>query len=52
LFLAFYVSSISFWDNLSFILSIWFPYWLLKCIMSFVNTPFVYLWVKYLKNNK
>jgi uncharacterized integral membrane protein (TIGR00697 family) len=52
LFLAFYSLEKWFWDNFSFILSIWLPYWFLKCVMSFINTPFVYLWVRFLKNNK
>lgn len=51
LFLAFYHFNESFEQNLMFILSIWLPYWFLKCIISLINTPFVYWWVKKLKED-
>ncbi len=44
--LAFYSFDNDFTSNLHFIMSIGFPYWILKCLMSFIGTPFVYLWVK------
>lgn len=37
-------------SNLTFIASIGLPYWLLKCGMSVIETPFVYLGVKWLRN--
>lgn len=49
--LAFYALDKSFLDNISFIASIGLPYWWLKCVMSFLVTPLVYLWVKELKKN-
>lgn len=47
--LAFYTLDQNIGSNVWFILSIWLPYWILKCLMSFFCTPFVYLWVKKLK---
>ena len=44
MFLAFYAP-----DNFTFILSLIWPYWLLKCFMSVVETPLTYLGVKWLK---
>lgn len=35
--------------NLGFIISIGWPYWLLKCFMSVIETPFTYLGVSWLK---
>jgi len=49
--LAFYALNSSFGDNMIFIISIGFPYWLLKCAMSIIETPFVYIWVRWLKHN-
>ena len=49
--LAFYALEKNFLDNLSFIVSIWLPYWVLKCVMSILVTPLVYLWVKELKKD-
>lgn len=37
--------------NLAFLLSIGWPYWLLKCFMSVIETPFTYLGVRWLKKN-
>jgi uncharacterized integral membrane protein (TIGR00697 family) len=50
--LAFYAFDQSFSSNASFILSIGIPYWILKCLMSVIETPFVYLWVNWLKKDK
>lgn len=47
MFLAFYRPG-NFW----FILSLVWPYWLLKCGMSVVQTPLTYLGVKWLKDEK
>ena len=52
MFLAFYTFDQSFSGNFSFILSIWIPYWILKCLMSVIETPFVYLWVRWLQGEK
>lgn len=50
--LAFYALDQSFTENFPFLMGIIIPYWLLKCIMSIIETPFVYLGVKWLKNDK
>lgn len=49
--LAFYAFDRGFGDNASFILSLLIPYWLLKCVVSVIETPFVYAGVKWLKND-
>ncbi|HLL61228.1 MAG TPA: queuosine precursor transporter [Candidatus Nitrosocosmicus sp.] len=49
--LAFYALDRSVLDNASFLMSLIIPYWLLKCFMSVIETPFVYLGVKWLKND-
>lgn len=50
--LAFYVFGRPFGDNISFLWSLILPYWLLKCFMSILETPFVYWGVKWLKTEK
>lgn len=50
--LAFYALDKGFSDNLGFLISLIIPYWLLKCAMSIIETPLVYLGVKWLKNDK
>jgi uncharacterized integral membrane protein (TIGR00697 family) len=50
--LAFYAFNLSFESNLSFIVSLIIPFWLLKCFMSVIETPFVYLGVRWLKSDK
>lgn len=50
--LAFYALDQSFMSNYSFLASIIFPYWLLKCFMSVIETPLVYLGVKWLKGEQ
>ena len=50
--LAFYAFNRPFDANLSFLVSLIIPYWLLKCFMSVIETPLVYLGVKWLKSSK
>ncbi len=50
--LAFYAFDKGFSVNFSFLLSLIVPYWLLKCFMSIIETPFVYLGVRWLKDEK
>jgi len=50
--LAFYAFDQSFVSNFSFISSIALPYYLLRCFMSIITTPLVYLGVKWLKTAK
>jgi len=47
--LAFYALDKSVGQNLSFIFGLVLPYWVLKCLMSVIETPFVYLGVSWLK---
>lgn len=47
--LAFYAFNRSFDANIIFLTSLILPYWLLKCAMSVIETPFVYLGVSWLK---
>ena len=49
--LAFYALDRGFGDNTSFLISLIIPYWLLKCSMSVIETPLVYLGVKWLKKS-
>lgn len=49
--LAFYALDRGFADNGGFLVSLIIPYWLLKCSMSIIETPLVYLGVKWLKKN-
>lgn len=50
--LAFYALDQSVISNLTFIAGIAIPYWLLRCGMSVIETPLVYLGVKWLKDKK
>ena len=50
--IAFYAFNQSFGSNLSFITGLLIPYWLLRCGLSIVETPLVYLGVKWLKGGK
>lgn len=52
MFLAFYGFDKGFADNAAFLFSLIIPYWLLKCFMSILITPLVYIGVKWLKNDK
>jgi len=47
--LAFYALDKSISQNLVFIFGLILPYWILKCLMSVIETPFVYLGVTWLK---
>lgn len=50
--LAFYSFDSGFSSNISFLLSLIIPYWLVKVSMSVIETPFVYLGVKWLRSDK
>lgn len=50
--LAFYALNMSVMTNLTFIAGIALPYWLLRCCMSVIETPLVYLGVRWLKDKK
>jgi uncharacterized integral membrane protein (TIGR00697 family) len=50
--LAFYSLDKPFANNLAFLISLILPYWLLKCGMSIIETPLVYLGVKWLKGKQ
>jgi queuosine precursor transporter len=49
--LAFYATNQSVEANAAFLTSLIIPYWLLKCFMSVIETPLVYLGVKWLKKD-
>ena len=48
--LAFYGLGRPFGANISFLVGLILPYWLLKCCMSVIETPLVYLGVQWLRN--
>lgn len=50
--LAFYGLDKGFGNNFAFLTSLIIPYWLLKCFMSIIETPFVYAGVKWLRTEK
>jgi len=50
--LAFYALDASFSENYAFLIGLIIPYWLLKCFMSVIETPFVYLGVRWLRSEK
>ena len=50
--LAFYAFNQPFGQNAAFLVSLILPYWFLKCFMSVIETPFVYLGVHWLKSGK
>lgn len=50
--LAFYTIDRSIGANFSFLFSLILPYYLLKCFMSVIETPFVYLGVRWLKEGR
>lgn len=52
MFLAFYALNMGIGANVSFILGIAIPYYLLRCAVSVLETPFVYLGVRWLKSEK
>jgi uncharacterized integral membrane protein (TIGR00697 family) len=47
--LAFYALDKPFMANFPFLVGIILPYWLLKCFMSVIETPLVYVGVRWLK---
>ena len=49
--LAFYAFDRGIGDNLVFLISLIIPYWLLKCFMSVIETPLVYLGVSWLRKS-
>lgn len=48
---AFYAFNTSFNENFVFLVGLILPYWLLKCFISVIETPFVYLGVSWLKKD-
>ena len=52
MFLAFYALNRPVADNISFLWSLILPYWLLKCLMSVIETPLVYAGVRWLRTDK
>jgi uncharacterized integral membrane protein (TIGR00697 family) len=50
MFLAFYAFNKPIGDNAVFLFGLILPYWLLKCFMSVVETPFVYAGVRWLRS--
>lgn len=52
MFLAFYSFDKGFNENFPFLISLIIPYWLLKCFMSVIETPLVYLGVNWLKKDR
>ncbi len=52
MFVAFWAFDQTAGANFSFIMSLLVPYWIVKCLMSVIETPFVYLGVKWLKSEK
>jgi queuosine precursor transporter len=52
MFVAFWAFDQSAGSNFSFIMSLLVPYWIVKCLMSVIETPFVYLGVKWLKSDQ
>lgn len=50
--LAFYALDQPFGENVSFIVGLLIPYWLLKCAMSVFGTPLVYAGVRWLRGEK
>lgn len=51
MFLAFYAFDKGVESNVTFLVSLIIPYWLLKSFMSVIETPLVYLGVKWLKED-
>jgi queuosine precursor transporter len=52
MFIAFYAFDQGFGENATFLFSLILPYWLLKCTVSFLQTPFVYLGVWWLRGDQ
>lgn len=51
-FLAFYAFDKGVAENVQFLISLTIPYWLLKSFMSIIETPFLYVGIKWLKDEK
>lgn len=51
IFLAFYAVHDSFGSNFSFLMSLIIPYWLIRCSLSIVETPLVYLGAWWLRGS-
>lgn len=49
--LAFYAFNLSLANNFSFLAGIILPYWLLKCFMSVIETPLVYIGTAWLRQS-
>ncbi|NCN23962.1 MAG: hypothetical protein GW945_00520 [Candidatus Pacebacteria bacterium] len=49
--LAFYVFGTPIGENVTFLFGLILPYWLLKCALSVIETPLVYLGIKWLKSD-
>lgn len=52
IFLAFYSLGHGLGDNLSFLFGLIIPYWLIKCSLSIIETPLVYVGVWWLRGKK
>jgi queuosine precursor transporter len=50
--IAFYAFGASLGTNVPFLLGIILPYWILRCILSAMETPLVYLGVRWLRGKK
>lgn len=50
--LAFYAFGMSFGSNMSFIVGLLIPYWIIRCLLSAFQTPLVYLGVWWLRGEK
>lgn len=50
--LAFWTLGDSFSSNFTFILSLLIPYWIIKCLISVIETPLVYAGVNWLRGGK
>lgn len=50
--LAFYATNQALGSNISFIWSLLFPYWILRCLLSIAETPLVYLGVWWLRGSR
>lgn len=50
--LAFYALDKAFGENVIFLFSLILPYWILKCAMSVIETPLVYLGISWLQEDK
>lgn len=50
--LAFYAFDQSIFENVMFISSLLIPYWILRCLLSVLETPIVYWGVRWLKDEK